>query len=520
MSTRTGRARGLGAALTLVATLTLAACGGGDGGTTPQGGSTASGELQPVDAATVSLPAPTQSLNPTASVSATDRASYSLINGTFFRVNADGEVDPDLAEDITFNEDFTSATVKLRSDLKFSDGTPLTAADAAATWQYWLGVQGSVLGSVTGRVASVTAPDDTTVEIAFKGPFPSFREASANPGLGVFPAASVANPDFYNQPVTSGPYRVVSPWASNKLELEVNENYWGPKPLVQAITLTVIEDANSAVSQLQSDQVDFAGDLPPNFVTQIQNTPGLTVTNTPVFGFYDIRMWNQAAPFNDPNMRQAVAYALDREAIVESIWGDGNEPQAGFWPRTMEGYDDSVPVERDLDKAREYLAQTQCADGCAVRMMYSDQEFPFSSQLALLVQDQLKDVDIDVQLEKLEAATLISRLRAGDYDLVPGAMSGPVNIPDQVLANALLGTGALKAEFTGYASAEMDALIAQANGSSGEERTESLAAIEQQYGEDRPFATYATWVRGTATSLPEGLIRISGAGVVVAGEQA
>jgi ABC-type transport system substrate-binding protein len=89
-----------------------------------------------------------------------------------------------------------------------------------------------------------------------------------------------------------------------------------------------------------------------------------------------------------------------------------------------------------------------------------------------------------------------------------------------VLANALLSTGALKAEFTGYSSPEMDQLIAQANASSGEERTKALAAIEEQYAEDMPFATYATWVRGTATKLPEGLIQISGAGVVIAGEQA
>jgi len=517
LRTRFGRTRRLAVGMATVATLALAACAGGT--STTASGSSAGGELQPVDAATVSLPAPTQSLNPTASVSATDRASYSLINGTFFRVNAKGEVDPDLAEDITFNDDFTTASVKLRSGLKFSDGTPLTAADAAATWQYWLGAQGSVLGSVTGRVASVEAPDDTTVNFTFKGPFPSFREASANPGLGVFPAASVANQDFYKQPVTSGPYRVVSPWASNKLQLEANDNYWGPKPLVHSLTLTVIEDANSAVSQLQSGQVDFAGDLPPNFVSQIKDTPGVTVSNTPVFGFYDIRMWNQSGPFKDPNMRQAVSNAIDREAIVKSIWGDGNQPQAGFWPRTMDGYDDSVPVKRDLNKAKELLAKTDCADGCTVRMMYSDQEFPFSSQLALLVQDQLKDVGITVQLEKLEAATLISRLKAGDYDLVPGAMSGPVGIPDQILANALLSTGALKAEFTGYASPAMDQLIAQADASSGDQRGEALSAIEKQYAEDRPLLTYATWVRGTATTLPEGLIQITGAGLVVAGEQ-
>src|SRR5690606_4463723 len=129
-----------------------------------------------------------------------------------------------------------------------------------------------------------------------------------------------------------------------------------------------------------------------------------------------------------------------------------------------------VNTEQDLEGAKPLLPGSECESGCSIRMMYSDQEFAFSSQLALIVQNQLQAVGIDVQLERLDAATLVQRLRAGDYDMVPGAMAAPANIPDPLLANALLGTGALKAEFTGYSSPEMDALIARVNESGPEER--------------------------------------------------
>jgi peptide/nickel transport system substrate-binding protein len=149
--------------------------------------------------------------------------------------------------------------------------------------------------------------------------------------------------------------------------------------------------------------------------------------------------------------------------------------------------------------------------------MYSDQEFAFSSQLALIVQNQLKDIGIDVQIERLDASTLIQRLRAGDYDMVPGAMASAANIPDHLLGNALLGTGSLKAEFTGYNSEAMDALIAKVNQSSGEDRAAAAAEIGTLFAHDRPYTILAPWVRGAATSLPEGTVSLVGTGIVVGG---
>lgn len=472
-----------------------------------------------VDKATVSLPAPAQSFDPTKTVTATDRAAFSLTNGTLFAPQVDGTIVPSLAESIAYNDDFTQATVTLKPNLKFSDGSPLTAADVAATFTRHMAVEGSVLGAMMGRIEKVEATGDTTAVFTFKGPFPSFGDFASAGSYGIYPAAGLEKGDeFFLNPVTSGPYKIGSTWASNKLDLVANENFGGgAQPAITNLTLTVIEDANSAVSQLQSGQVDYAGDLPPSFMLQLQGAPGLTTQSIPVYGFYDLRMWNQAGIFADTNMRNAVSAALDREAIVRSIWGDTNQPLAGFWPPSMAFYNPDESTARDLDKAKALLAQTECADGCQVRLMYSDQEFAFSSQLALIVQNQLKDVGIDVQLERLDASTLIQRLRAGDYDMVPGAMASAANIPDHLLGNALLGTGSLKAEFTGYNSEAMDQLISKVNSSSGEERAAAAAEIGALFDTDRPYAVIAPWVRGAATRLPEGTVSLVGTGIVVGG---
>ncbi|WP_442542662.1 ABC transporter substrate-binding protein [Arthrobacter sp. KN11-1C] len=468
--------------------------------------------IGPIQKAVVSLPAPNLSFDPTKSVSATDRVTWSMINGTLMNLEFDGTITPGLAEKYEFNADFTALTAHLKKDAKFSDGSALTANDVAATFTRHKSVKGSTISRVTDRIASVVASDPQTVVFTFPKPFPSFPSVLAEGSSGIAPAALLANADaYYASPkVTSGQYTIAQSWAGNKLQLEANKNYWAAQPIVKNLTLTVVEDGNSAVSQLQSGQIDFAGDLAPSFITQLKGTPKLNLVKSDVYGFFDLRMWNQSGPFADINMRKAVNAALDRKAIVSAIWGDQNQPQSGFWPNSMPGFDTSKSTDQDLTAAKGFLAKTTCANGCTVRMMYSDQDFPFSGQLALMLQSQLSKIGITVKLEKLDAATIIDRLFAGNYDLAPGAMASSGNVPDPLLTNALLGTARLRSEFTGYSSDVMNKLIATVNETDGAPRADAIKKIETLFSQDQPYATLAPWVRGSATTLPSGVFALVG----------
>jgi peptide/nickel transport system substrate-binding protein len=499
-----------GLALASATALALTACGG-TGGPAPTG-SAAGDEWDgtAIPTAVISLPAPNQSFDPTATVSATDRVASALMNTSLFLTLPDGTVEPGLAESVVYNDDLTAATVSLR-EAKFSDGSPITAEDVAATFTRHSGVEGSTIASTTDRIESVTATDEATVEFTFPTPYPSFEGQAGT--LAIYPASAMDDAETYfaTPTVTSGQYTITEGWGSNRLELEANPEYWGGAPAVDHVTFTIIEDANSALSQLQSGQVDFAGDLAPNFITQIQGTEGVSVLMSSVFGFYDVRLQNLHGPFADANVRKAVNAALDRDQIVTAIWGENNAPQSGFWPEGMEGHDGSKPTTADTDAAREFLAGTECESGCTVSMMYSDQDFPFSGQLALMVQSQLAEIGITVDLEKLDASTMIDRLFAADFDMVPGAMASTGNIPDPLLANALDGNGFLKSEFTGYNSSEMNDLIAIVNRDGGAERAAAVTEIEALFTEDQPYVTLAPWVRGSASTLPAGAFQLVGA---------
>ncbi|WP_426324051.1 ABC transporter substrate-binding protein [Microbacterium sp. E-13] len=503
----TKKSRGLAAlAATGAIAFALTACAGGAGSApTPTANDAYDGEA--IESAVISLAAQASSFDPTATVSATDRATSALLSTSLFVLDADGNTVPGLAESVEYNEDFTAATVTLR-DAQFSDGSAITAEDVAATINRHKSVEGSRIASTTNRIATVTATDDATVDFTFPTPYPSFEGQAGL--LAIYPASAMADAASYFQAptVTSGQYTISEGWASGKLELDANPNFWGGAPAVDHVTFTVIPDGNSALSQLQSGEVDFAGDLAPNFITQVAGVDGVQIVMTPVYGFFDLRLQNTRGPFADVNVRKAANAAIDREAIVAAIWGEYNVPQAGFWPVGTEGHDDSIPVKQDVDAAQEFLKGTECESGCDVTMVYSDQDFAFAGQLALMVQQQLEEVGIDVTLEQVDGATLVDRLFAADYDIVPGAMASASNTPDQLLANALLGTGPLKAEFTGYNSETMNDLIVGVTSTTGDERVEAEAAVEAQFAEDQPFLTIAPWVRGSATTLPDGVFAL------------
>ncbi|HSW21592.1 MAG TPA: ABC transporter substrate-binding protein [Burkholderiaceae bacterium] len=468
-----------------------------------------------IDRATISLPAPTQSLDPTASVSATDRAVFTAINGTLMRTEIDGSIVPGLAESIRYSPDFRTATVELRRNLKFSDGSPLTARDVAGTFNRHMKVERSVMGAMMGRIASVEPKGDLTVEFKFKNPFPSFGQFSATGSYGIYPAQRIGEAEFFKSPVTAGKYRIVSGWAGNKIQMTANEHYYGPRPVIKDLTFAIVEDANSAISQLQGGTLDFAGDLPPTYLTQLKSVQGITVSAVPTYGFYDLRLHNRSGPFADVNVRKAASLALDRQAIVRAIWNDTNKPQSGYWPVTTPWHDPSLKTTADIEGARALLSKTACASSCEVRMIYSDQDFAFASQLALMVQNQLQKAGFKVQLQRLDTPTLVKRLFAGDYDMAPGAMASSADIPDPLLTLSLLSTGPLKAEFTGYNSPQMDALVTKVQESSGEVRTTAARDLAKLFAEDMPYLVYATWVRGAASRLPAGAVSVVGTGVVV-----
>lgn len=504
VNTRSGLAVLIGAAMT------LAACAGP---------STTVGESSSgvIDHAVISYPSASQSaLDPAKAVVPVDLEVLDLINGKLFQTDAKGAVQPDLALSATPSDDLTTWTVKLRPGQKFSDGSDLTSKDVVATFLREKSVPGNVVSAFTNPLKTVTAPDDTTAVFTFSQPFPDFEGYTSTGVYGcVYPAGKVGDPASFKNPVTAGRYKVASPWTGGKIQLTVNPNYWAGRPQITNLTVETITDPNSAISQLQSGQVNFAANLPSTYVSRLDGTSGVTVGKVEAYGFFDIRMNNAKGPLSDINLRKAISAAIDRPALVSAIFGDKDTPTSGFWPAQMAGHNPSAPTAVDLAAAKKYLAASAYPNGTNLTLMYSDQDMPFESQAALLVQSQLQKIGITLTMQSVDVSTLVSHLTAGTYDLNLGANAALGNIPGRLAEAALQGGGSINAEFTGYDSAPMKALIAKLSASSGAEAKNYQDQIEQQFTQDAPFAVWAPRIQLVASTLPQNAFMLTGAGSVV-----
>jgi ABC-type transport system substrate-binding protein len=497
--------------------LSLAACGDGTSGTGGTAGNSGDAAAPAKSDIVISYPAVHQSFDPVATVATIDRAVNGQYGAGLVRMGMDGKVVLDLAENIELAADYASAKVTMKAGLTFSDGSPLGAKDVAATFTRHMGIESSNMKSLTNWFESVTAADETTVDFVFTAPFPSFVEYMCTEGALIFPAAAMEkdDPSFWDLPVAAGPYKLTAPWGSNKLLLERNDKYHGQAAPFDTITFYSIEDANNAVQQLKAGQVDFAADLPPNYVEQLKGVEGVNAANIQGWGFYDLRFNNKAELTNDPKVRNAIDMALDREAMVASFWGGDNTAFGGFMPPTLDGYDESYNRPRDVEGAKQLLKGTDCETGCSIDFMYSASDFPFASQLALLVQAQLAEIGITVELENLDQATLVDRLFAGDYQIAPGAMNSSGPFPDGLILLSLDPTSGINAEFTFYDNPAMAELVTTVTTTLGDQRNNALTELQKLFDQDQPLSTYAIRVTGQATTLPTDQISLVGTMLVI-----
>jgi len=512
--------KGLIASVAVASVLSLTACGSGgtNDKSTTSPNATGSSDAPTPQSITISYPADHQSFDPTKTVTAIDGAMFGQIGGRLTSLTIDGKIENELADTITMSDDFTSAIVTLKSGLKFSDGTEIKPSDVAATFTRDMKVDGSTIASLTANFKAVTATD-SEVKFEFVAPFPSFPSAIAADGAMIFPEAGLAQGDsFFDNPISAGLYKLDGAWSGNSIKLVANDNFFDGKAPYQEITFTSLADSNAVVSQMKSGQIQFSADLPPSYLEQFKGTDVAT-SFAPGFGFYDLRLNNRVAPFNDANVRNAINLGIDREALVSQIWQGNNEVQGGFWPRTLSGYDAKYNTARDVEGAKALLKGTECENGCTVKLMYSEADFPFANQVVLLVQNQLKDIGINIELDSVDQPTLIDRLVSGDFQMAPGANNSGGAFPDKLINDALLSSSGISAEFTGYNSPEMDALVKKVVNSNGSAREAAEQEVGALFEKDRPFVTYATRVRGQASSLPADKIAIVGSSLVIAADK-
>ncbi|MEJ8572864.1 ABC transporter substrate-binding protein [Microbaculum marinum] len=368
-------------------------------------------------------------LDPTGGAAAAiDEIVYANVFEGLTRIDRNGEVKPALAESWTISDDGLTYTFKLREGVKFHDGSDFTAEDV----KYSLDRAGAEDSTNAQKalfepIESVEVTDPSTVVVTLKRPTGGFL---FNMGWGdaviVAPESADGNK---SSPVGTGPFKFVEWVSGDHVTLDRNPDYWGTPVALEEATFKFIPDPAAAVAALMAGDVDAFANFPaPESVPQFEADPRFTVAIGSTEGETILSTNNGKKPFDDIRVRQAMAHAIDRQAIIDgAMFGQGTPIGSHFAPHHPAYVDLTGTYPYDLEKAKALLAEAGYPDGFEATLKLPPPTY--ARRGGEIVADQLGKVGIRLELIPVEWAQWLEQAFKGkDYDLTIVSHTEPMDI--------------------------------------------------------------------------------------------
>jgi peptide/nickel transport system substrate-binding protein len=330
---------------------------------------------------------------------------------------------PSLADRFDQSADRTVITFHLRPQILFHNGKLLTSTDVKYTFESILSpaMKSPIRGSID-KLSSIDTPDPLTVVFHAREPFYTF--IGNLPAIGIVPEGS--GPEVINAPIGTGPYRFVSYAEGEPVRLEANPDYWGGPPAIPNLAVQVINDNSTRQAALMSGEVDLAYNtqFDPETIRALSFRKSLQVQ---VAGGSNIAHLgvNLTSPLlSNQKVRQAIAYAIDRETIIHRLLRDQARRADSILPPEQWAYNKNVTVyDYNPARARQLLDEAGFADPdgdgpqprFALTLMTTTNQL--SRNIATVIQDNLRQVGIRLDLESLETATLFDKIAKAQFDL-------------------------------------------------------------------------------------------------------
>jgi len=370
-----------------------------------------------------------QSLDPSKTTDQMSKAIWYQMYDTCIMRDNDGNHYPGLAESWEISEDGKTVILHIRQGVKFHDGSDLTAADIVFSLGLLCDSPQTTSKMVSMSAENIFADDDYTVRIELASPFGAILDVLSCDTRIVCKSAyeSMGAEEFNKSPVGSGPYKFVERKTGEKIVLEANEDYWRGAPTIKKITFKIMTDSNTAVLALEKGELDFLSHAPLIARQELMDTDGINWYETDLAGNIYIVFNEDSEIFSNPLVREAIAYAVDKEEmVIGAVEGNGT-PQSTMVPPSDAGYIDGFPgIPHDEEKAKELLAEAGYPDGFSFKTI--TQENATYQKPAEVLQGQLRKVGINMEIEVLERGTFNDQMHASNFDMLVGHWTTP--IPD------------------------------------------------------------------------------------------
>ncbi|WP_298862564.1 ABC transporter substrate-binding protein [uncultured Microbacterium sp.] len=403
------RARmGAVAAMATIAALALVGCSGGGGGT-------GAASAKP-------LPDAQQNLTyiPAYGWSGSDISQAPLEIGinmaisqtleTVITLDKDNKPQPKLATSWEWT-DPTTLVLKLRQGVKFTDGTPFTAADVKGSIERYIGWK-AALATVLSSIDTVEATDDSTVTIKTKAPTGTLLGVLSLVRIGQAKYSHAdttiqADNDYWAKPIGTGPFIISDYVANDHFTFTRNDDYWGKKAKLKKLTMKQVTDVNGKITALSNGQAQVVGDVPNDQIEQVKAMNGVTFTQEKSLNYYFLWFDNKNEYLKDQRVREAMWSALDLPTIQKQLFGDTASVMDAYCPVSAFG---CLPPAKgmpkyDPDRAKKLLAEAGYPDGFTVDAIFSNANGAGFANMMQAFISAWKAVGVTVEPRALDSAS-------------------------------------------------------------------------------------------------------------------
>jgi peptide/nickel transport system substrate-binding protein len=377
---------------------------------------------------------------------------------SLFEVSPKMEVGPGLAESWKTTDDPLVWEVKLKKGVKFHNGEPFTAEDVVFTYQRVPNVPNapSTYKRRTNKVAKAVAVDDHTVLIHTKTPFPLLPRALMAVPIVSRKIGIDAKPTEFNdgsKTYGTGPYKFVEFVPGDRTTYVANQDYWGPKPKWDKVTIREIKSDPARVAALLSGDVDVIATVPTTDVDKLDKDPNVNVSCTAsgrvIYWSLDVFRENAdyitakdgspiKNPLRDLRVRQAFNMAIDRNSIVDDVMRGLAVPANQIVNEDFGGYNPDIPMpEPDLEKAKQLLKEAGYGDGFKLTIHATNNRYVNDAKLAQGVAQMLSRIGIDVTVETMPVAVYYGKARKHEFTMAQIGWSTSTGEASAILAPAL-----------------------------------------------------------------------------------
>lgn len=334
------------------------------------------------------------------------------IYDTLVDVTPEGEFVEGLAESWEISDDGLTITFQLRDNVTFHDGSNMTADDVKYSFERLKGEESPRAGDYS-NIVEINVLDDYTIEFVTESLNVELLSNFAYPWAAIVPEGAE---DLRNNPIGTGPYKLEEWIPQQELVLTKNENHYDPA-ILDTINFRMMPDATSQVSALQTGELDIiqvSGDL----VGMFEGNPEFNILENQTNAVQLMAMNLENEALADERVRQAINYAVDKQALIETVWWGYGDEIGSHYPPILKGYNDTNDViTYDPERARELLTEAGYADGLELDM-YLPSSYPEYVDAGQVIADYLSEVGITVNIEIVEWATWLSDVYTDrQYDL-------------------------------------------------------------------------------------------------------